>query len=312
MSHAAVGATSSEPLAFTGWKDHVPAHYYNKAQFLVHQERRDAAFDDMAADMRRRSAATCNATARATAHQVWRSDIYQFGVYTGGGLAKWIQKLRSHNIRFKGTLYGFDSFVGMPSEDGAQLAPQHRQNRAWRAGGLNAAEQVGISSWTELQAHIVKNVGYGRTVLIRGFFNESLAPARHAAQRTRMRPALLIDRDSDLYSSASEALRFMLDNQLVVPGTYLYNDDVTQREWAYYRYKWAAKRPWAVYESARALLEAARDYGLEFDEVPPATPGLPPKERAWRATLLRLRRVCARDARECRTAEVLHEGCRSR
>jgi hypothetical protein len=308
-------------LAFTGWRDFAPAYYYNTAQQLIHQERRSMAIDDIAAHLRHAHSSTRCSRSRLRQHvrELLSGGIYQFGVYTGGGLAAWLHKLRAHRLHFTGTLFGFDSFVGMPTEDQAHMAPEHRRNRAWQAGGLNAAERIGIKSWPELRDHIVKHVRYApnKTVLVRGWFNETLAPANKLAEHFEMRPAFLVDLDSDLYSSAVDALRFMLDRRLARPGTFLYNDDVTTRNWKEAKAKWAAgvrgrqRRTPAVFESARALLEAVDDYGLVFDEIGPA-PNSTSASHPWRlrgtSLLLRLRRVCARGGQDgC--VELGDDGC---
>ena len=156
-------------------------------------------------------------------------DVYEFGVFTGGGLRALATALRVHGLSF-GTLWGFDSFRGLPDNDVARHSPHQAHNRAWKAGGLNAAEQLSLVlgsraySFAALRDHIVDRVRYNSTVLVPGFFNESLR-SMSAALRRRMRPAMLIDVDCDIYEGTVEALEFMLAERLLVPGTVVYYDD---------------------------------------------------------------------------------------
>ena len=67
------------------------------------------------------------------------TDIYQFGVFTGGGLKAWLQSMPKYNLTFRGDIWGFDSFEGMPHEDPTKMTVKHSQDPMWQAGGLNAA-----------------------------------------------------------------------------------------------------------------------------------------------------------------------------
>ena len=57
--------------------------------------------------------------------------------------------------------------------------------------------------------------------MIVGFFSESL----NKCPVEKMKPASWVDIDVDLYSSTIEAMTFMMDNKLIIPGTLLYYDD---------------------------------------------------------------------------------------
>ena len=150
-----------------------------------------------------------------------RRDIYQFGVLTGGGMKAWIDAFPTYfGEPFSGELWGFDSFEGMPEEDAALRYDRHKNDPAWLAGGLNAAEHLNLTSWPALRAKLVQNIGHlpAQTHLIRGFFNESLRGGRGFANELGMRPAFLVDIDADLYTSTREALCFLLDAGILVPG----------------------------------------------------------------------------------------------
>ena len=52
-----------------------------------------------------------------------------------------------------------------------------------------------------------------------GYFNESCN--QETLQKHKMQPALYIDMDADIYLSAMQSLGWMLENQLLVPGSIL-------------------------------------------------------------------------------------------
>ena len=84
-------------------------------------------------------------------------DIYQFGVYTGTGLAK-IAKL-VHNF---GHLYGFDSFQGLPTETGHDKRVwEELKMRAFQKGGFSAADALREYDLEKLMAKVQKLINAG-------------------------------------------------------------------------------------------------------------------------------------------------------
>ena len=76
-----------------------------------------------------------------------------------------------------------------------------------------------------------------------------------------MRPALLVDLDCDLYTSSAQALQFVLDAGLLVPGSYVYLDDIMP--WV-----WADRSGAPALEQKLAFQQATARYGLTWQEVP--------------------------------------------
>jgi len=100
-----------------------------------------------------------------------RHSLYQFGVFTGGGMRTWLvgmdQWLRDTNITYKfhpesplarnglcsvpgladATFWGFDSFQGMPDTPLHLIPPgilhDAGQRDDWSTGGFNAADMIG-------------------------------------------------------------------------------------------------------------------------------------------------------------------------
>merc|ERR1712032_674238 len=66
-------------------------------------------------------------------------DMYEFGVYTGSSLAEMATEWSKHNLTVH-SVWGFDSFVGVPEE---QKDLRHTIPRAgrkhWRPGAFSAA-----------------------------------------------------------------------------------------------------------------------------------------------------------------------------
>lgn len=141
-------------------------------------------------------------------------DVYQFGVYTGGSM-----RGLAHAVRGFGQLYGFDSFIGLPAEtEGVALEGPH-----WRPGAFSAADALGSYSVDGLLANLRERVGRANVTLIPGFYNDSLTDSLR--RRFPFQPALLVDVDVDLHSSAVQCLTWMLKHRLIVAGTLVRYDD---------------------------------------------------------------------------------------
>jgi hypothetical protein len=185
-----------------------------------------------------------------------QGDVYEFGVYTGGGMRAWVEFWRNASVTFH-HLWGFDSFEGLPAVDMADEDPRLRariESGGWQVrknasaiyggrrvpgqwkqsdgtymgpGGYNAAMQLGLADFAQIEEHLQQVIGYGahRTSLVKGFFNESL-PALPAATLKRMKPAFVVDLDGDYYTSTIEPLEFLLAHCLLVAGTFVYYDDM--------------------------------------------------------------------------------------
>ena len=165
-------------------------------------------------------------------------DIFEFGVFTGGGLRAWVDEFAKRAIKF-GQLWGFDSFKGMPDVDPNTSDPEEqrirqRGHREVAPGQLNAMQRfreevASVSSLDDLQRELRRIIGHpwDRTHFISGFYNESL-PRLPPEMLRRMKPAFLVDIDGDWYSSTIGPWEFLLANCLVVPGSFVYYDDLQE------------------------------------------------------------------------------------
>lgn len=249
----------AEKLRFTGWHDKLADRkkklYENSTQMLTGQTTRSLSMTAILKHHRARVASGATPVTSGT-------DLYEFGVYTGGGLRMWLRKMAQAGHTFSGKVWGFDSFEGMPSEDPRYKTRLRQKDPGWLAGGLNTAEQLRIADWDTLCRTIVRNIGQvppERIHMVRGFYNESLAGGRKLARRLRMRPAFLVDFDCDLYTSSVQALRFVLDAGILQPGGYVYMDDIMPWVWR------DGKTP--SLEQKLAYEELTKEYGLEWDEL---------------------------------------------
>lgn len=136
-------------------------------------------------------------------------DVYEFGVYTASRMAQFARRLNGF-----GHLWGFDSFVGFPDEAAGVMSPS-----LWVSGRDSASDAMRLHSTRELLTALRHRIGRANTTFIVGFYNESLTPA--LAAHYSFQPALLVDLDCDLYLSTVQALRWLLDNRILVRGSYL-------------------------------------------------------------------------------------------
>lgn len=120
-------------------------------------------------------------------------DYLEFGVYNGSTLAI-VHDLLDRRGRTTSRLFGFDSFEGLPPEANVD------DNNIWMPGQYRCPEDFARDFLTR------RGVDWQRVTLIKGWFSETCKPATRAHHR--MKKAGIIMVDSDLYSSAVEALNF--------------------------------------------------------------------------------------------------------
>ena len=183
-------------------------------------------------------------------------DIYEFGVYTGGSLENMASAWTHFKLPVR-AVHGFDSFVGL-NDEAEEVRGINDKGRAWQRGAFSASAAFKSASYSEVTKKIVAYVGRrsahkwfaDKVDFVRGFFNESLT----AELATSMKPAMYIDIDTDLYIGAKQALAWMFENKLVVPGTFIGYDD------------WSNTPLWTAGES-RAHAEVAREFNVRFELV---------------------------------------------
>ena len=120
-------------------------------------------------------------------------DYLEFGVYNGSTLAI-VHDLLDRRGRTRSRLFGFDSFEGLPPEANVD------DNNIWMPGQYRCPEDFACEFLTK------RGVDWGRVALIKGWFSDTCTP--ETKTRHQMQRAGIIMVDSDLYSSAVEALSF--------------------------------------------------------------------------------------------------------
>jgi hypothetical protein len=144
-------------------------------------------------------------------------DVYCFGVFSGWSMVDEINGLLSVGKNIN-NVWGFDSFCGLPKEDAEPLYCQE-----WNEGEFSSCAYLDINdpniAADKINKFVIDKTGHKNTEMIVGFYKDSLV------QDSKYKPAMLIDIDTDIYSSALEALRFMFSERLVVEGTVIIYDD---------------------------------------------------------------------------------------
>ena len=130
-------------------------------------------------------------------------DIYEFGVYRGETTVLIEHLLYGYQFTYK-NLWGFDAFEGLPQE-----APGV-DKFFYYAEGVFGEEDKSLYPLRPNGAYI------------RGWFSD-LTPEH--VKIHNMAPAGFIHIDGDLYISCIQALTFMLENNLVRPGTIIAFDE---------------------------------------------------------------------------------------
>ena len=124
-------------------------------------------------------------------------------------LGKSIQMMAKMRAFANSTIWGFDSFAGLPDEN-VQLGNRH--HTLFRQGNYRADPRVQLQK-------AVPNVKF-----VAGFYNVSLSRPGLVSEKA-MQPAKYVDIDVDLYVSTKDVLDFLFSNRLARVGTVIAYDD---------------------------------------------------------------------------------------
>jgi hypothetical protein len=148
------------------------------------------------------------------------ADIVETGAYMGGATGLMLRALQAFDGCAR-RVWVFDSFAGLPAPDAdADLGaapffePVHPDFTV--AGALTSPEAAFWATLARLGHDARAPADAARLVVVRGWFNETLAAAP-------VRAIGLLHLDGDLFSSTWDALAAFYDR--VVPGGYVYVDD---------------------------------------------------------------------------------------
>lgn len=148
------------------------------------------------------------------ASKVTQGYYLEFGVFNGQSIIETYGILRG----LLTSVYGFDSFAGLPSlsaEDSASLnlTPSFAEGN-FKSLPIEVIRSYILASSTRL--------GDENLVLTKGFFEDSL-PKFNKAEFNNKGPCLVAHVDCDLYSSSKDVFSFLDD--IVTTGTWLLLDD---------------------------------------------------------------------------------------
>lgn len=144
-------------------------------------------------------------------------DYFEFGTYQGASLTNAIKSFSKLKSRYSSSeecsFYGFDSFEGLPElTNGDQL-----ENYKVFSGGQYACSK------DKVYQNVVSAVPTSVNLeLIPGYYSESLVDPQ-VLERFSAKKAAVIHIDCDLYSSASDCLKFI--NDKYSDGTLILFDD---------------------------------------------------------------------------------------
>jgi len=176
-------------------------------------------------------------------------DIYTFGVLTGRTMKGVAAALNKTRVPWR-LYWGFDSFQGLP-EESTKVVRSKTSMSQWQPGMYSSATRLGISDEHAIQERVRNFISDPSVRLIAGYYNETL----RSALVKKMRPALFVEIDCDLYISTIQALDFMLAHRLIVENTLIGYDD------------WSTGGKNSG--EARAHWEMASKYGLRLTNLLP-------------------------------------------
>lgn len=123
-----------------------------------------------------------NSTKASPEYRAWmqHSDLFEVGVYTGISTCRKVKRFAQMGMPFR-SVYGFDSFVGVPEADG-----QFKKG-SWSAKAYARVGQLGDVNISQVVDKVKQNIDYPSTYLIQGFYNNSLTdelPQKNGDEQT--------------------------------------------------------------------------------------------------------------------------------
>lgn len=179
-------------------------------------------------------------------------DVYQFGVYTGQSMVDIAKVYHAKDVQIR-TMFGFDSFEGLPPETN-----EADQQECWKPGEFSSKKLLGVDSVEECMSKIEKKFSIVRPksmdlILVPGFYENTLND--DLIKKYKLEPPSYIDIDVDLYTSAKEVLTFLFKNKLVDKGTLIGYDD------------WGGVQGWenSAAGESRAHKEIQEEFNVDFE-----------------------------------------------
>jgi hypothetical protein len=180
-------------------------------------------------------------------------DIYHFGIWFGDSLINIANSLTSPE---KYRHIAFDSFEGLPLDPNEPLWHPQWHPETGHFNAYSAKTWAGTSEMDATLKAVAEYIEQGiglldNFVLVPGYYENSLTD--DLVKSMDLKPAVYVDVDVDIYTSAIECLDFMLRNKLIVEGTIIGFDD------------WKCTPGWETNESgeSRAWKEISEKYDVQ-------------------------------------------------
>jgi hypothetical protein len=152
-------------------------------------------------------------------------DVYQFGVFNGGSMKEIASILNKHKIEVN-AFHGFDVFTGMPKET-AEPIFQDSWNPDIFPDEFNVLKYMSLDTPDDCAKYIeqeVQNIftsrnNQSKVSVVAGLVEETLPKQKD------LKPAFYVDFDLDIYSPTKYVFDYLMENNLIVPGTLIGYDD---------------------------------------------------------------------------------------
>jgi hypothetical protein len=187
-------------------------------------------------------------------------DIYLFGVFAGQSTVEWINIFKQSGVSVDRILL-FDSFQGIPKEEAEPVQPLWDPERSGFYKAFNASDYWQVSSVETAMDRFREKV-YSQVetdielVFVPGFFEDSLTD--DIVIDKQLRPAYIVDVDVDIYTSAKQAMDWLIRNDLLL-------ENVTQVGYD----DWGGTPGYMKHldGESRAHKELSDQYGLNWSRV---------------------------------------------
>lgn len=198
-------------------------------------------------------------------------SVYQFGVFNGGSMCEIASILNRHKIEVN-TFYGFDVFTGMPKET-AEPIYQDSWNPDIMPDAFNVLKCLDLKTpddcakiiQDKVQSVFLTKGNSSGVSIISGLVEDTLP------QQENLSPAFYIDFDMDIYSPTKYAFNYLMENNLIVPGTLIGYDD------------WGGTPGFEKFENgeSRAHKEIVNEWGISLEKIYQNGNSFPHVQTVW-------------------------------
>jgi hypothetical protein len=201
-------------------------------------------------------------------------DAYQFGVLDGDSMVELASLFKQSRVCLN-SFNGFDVFTGMPKETEEPIF-QDCWNPEIEPDTFNSVKRLNLSGPEECAEYVKNNVVENFTKnnintsvnIFPGLVQETLEKNH---KNNPFNKAFYVDFDLDIYSPTKYAFKFLVDNNLIVPGTIIGYDD------------WGGTPGYENYENgeSRAHKEIVDEYGIKLTKLFQIGNSFPHVQTVW-------------------------------